>query len=183
MSDDVQSPQAFAPDRCAATVESGGVQRYHAVPSVLSKQRVDSHAWSVAMIVLCLTDGAASRNLLLHALLHDSAEIVTGDIPYTVKQSNPAMKALAGEMEARAHDELLFPLPTLSPDDAAILKIADTLDGWRWCQLHEPRGPVTDRWLGAWRNARKKFNALDPAIWGRATILFRMFEFIDIRIR
>lgn len=176
MSDEVQSLRAFMPDRCVATIESGGVQRYHAVPSVLSKQRVDSHAWSVAMIVICLTDGAASRNLLIHALLHDSAEIVTGDIPYTVKKSNPAMKALAGEMEARAHDELLFPLPTLSPDDAAVLKIADTLDGWRWCQLHEPRGPVTGRWRGAWLHARQTFTALDSAIWGRACALFRQFD-------
>lgn len=175
--------QAFAPDRCLATVESGGVQRYHAVPSVLSKQRVDSHAWSVTMIVLCLTDGQASRDLLLHALLHDSAEIVTGDIPFTVKRTNPAMKKLADEMEAEAHADVLFPLPPLPHDDLAVLKIADTLDGWRWCQLHEPRGPVSDRWLGAWRQAREKFKTLDPMIWGRATILFRNFEFIDARSR
>lgn len=173
--------QAFAPGRCLATVESGGVQRYHAVPSVLSKQRVDSHAWSVTMIVLCLTDGQASRDLLLHALLHDSAEIVTGDIPFTVKRQCPEMKHLLGELEDTAHRYHLFPLPALTEEEEQVLKIADTLDGWRWCQLHEPRGPVSDRWLGAWRQAREKFKTLDPMIWGRATILFRNFEFIDVR--
>lgn len=171
-----------SPTRCEATLESGGVQRYHAVPSVLSKQRVDSHAWSVAMIVLCLTDGKASRALLLRALLHDSAEIVTGDIPYTVKRAVPEMKTLADRLEADAHDQIVFPLPEVSRDEEAILKLADTLDGWRWCQLHEPRGPVTARWLGAWRQAQSEFTFLGPLVWDRANSLFSSFEFVNTRI-
>lgn len=173
------SDHPFNPVRCIATLESGGVQRYHAVPSVLVKQRVDSHAWSVAMIVLSLTDGQASQALLIHALLHDSGELITGDIPFTVKRKYPEVKRITDEIADDAHQRIVYPLPAITEAETAVLKIADTLDGWRWCQMHEPRGPVSDRWLGAWRQARFKFGWLGVALWNRADCLFETFTWRD----
>lgn len=167
----------FELPRCIGTLHSGGVQRYHAVPSVLDKQRVDSHAWSVAMIVLCLTEGTASRDLLLHALLHDAAEIVTGDIPYTVKRSHVELKSIVDAIADSAHEQLLYPLPPLMKHETALLKMADTLDGWRWCQLHEAIGPVSNRWAGAYANACAKFaGVLSEDVLDRAALLYKAFD-------
>lgn len=148
-------------NRLLATLESGRVMRYHAVPTV-AQQTVGQHSHGVAVICLHLTGGQVSRELLIAALLHDAAEIVTGDIPFTTKRASPMMKAILGEMETAAHADVVLPMPALSEAEAALLKLADTLEGLLWCRKTEAVGPVRDRWVHALEHALVKFSGLLP---------------------
>lgn len=156
------------------TLEAGKVVRYHAVPTV-KPQNVAHHSWNVAMLLIYISDNLCSRELLVEALMHDTGEIETGDIPYTVKRDNPELKRMLHELEliARA-DRTILPATELIDADAAILKVCDTLDGFIWCALHEDkRGPVNDRWHQAYLNARTKFrDLLTRRQWEQADTLF-----------
>lgn len=158
------------------TLEAGRVIRYHAVPSVHNPlQNVAQHSWNVAILVMHITGFDCSLELLMEALLHDTGEAITGDIPYTVKRDNPKLKMEFLELEIKARKEHTICAPiNLSEMERAVLKVADTLDGFIWCALHEDkRGPVEDRWHHAYLVARDKFrNELAPSEWQRADQLF-----------
>ena len=158
--------------RLQNTLTAGEVIRYHAAPTVDS-QNVAAHSWGVAVIVLYLTSSYCSGSLLAEALLHDAAELYTGDIPFTTKRDSPRMKAASVALEGKARsDFLLVPhVTTLNAQEQAILKVADTLEGLLWCTAHEAvGGPVQIRWYEAYNRARAKFN-LPPAMWVRANEL------------
>lgn len=160
------------------TLESGKVVRYHCAPTV-RPQTVAQHSWNVAMIALYISEGACSRALLLECLMHDTGELITGDIPYTLKRDNLALRTHLHQLEIVAREnEMLLPPQTLSDQDAALLKVCDTLDGLIWCVLHEDRhGPVHDRWFRAYEIAREKFGfLLTEDLWVRADELFRFYQ-------
>lgn len=148
------------------TLESGRVTRYHAAPTV-SPQALGHHSWGVAVLCMALTE--PSLDLLRAALLHDAGEIVTGDIPFTIKRSSSAMKHLTDELEALAHQDVVMEMPTLSPEEAAVLKLADTLEGLLWCRKTEREGPVGARWEQALAFLLKKYqDLLHPDVLARA---------------
>lgn len=145
--------------------------RYHAAPTV-TPQMLGHHAWGVAVIALYLTGGNPSAELLKACILHDAAELFTGDVPFSVKRDNREAKAMYELMEAQAHTNLVMELPDLTLSDQAILKLADTLEGLIWCYKNEREGPVTDRWVDALKAGLKKFKAvLPPEILHRATLI------------
>lgn len=146
-------------NRAANTLEAGRVSRYHAVPTV-APQTVGLHAYGVAVLCLYITGGEASAALLRQALLHDAAELVTGDIPFTVKRDRPEVKALFNELEELAHERWVFPASELSTREAAILKLCDTIEGLIWCRKTELTGPVRHRWVEALNKALGKFEGL-----------------------
>lgn len=146
--------------RAATTLEAGRVLRYHAVPSVGS-QNIAHHSWGVAVICLYLTGGKASSELLVEALMHDTAELFTGDIPFTVKRDRPDIKDTFDLMEDDAREaELLIPPQHLNDRDRALLKLADTLEGFIWCRKTELHGPVLGRWTEAFTKAQRKFSTV-----------------------
>lgn len=146
--------------RILNTLEAGQVTRYHAAPSVLP-QTVGLHSFGVAVLVLYIRP-TASREMLIEALLHDSAEYFTGDVPFTTKQANPAVKNLLEDLEKKHREEDLVGTPTaLTDTECALLKVCDTLDGLIWCHKWDrPGGPVLERWLGAWKRCQQKFEPL-----------------------
>ena len=88
------------------------------------------------------------------ALLHDAAEIVTGDIPFTVKLANPGIKAALADMETTAHMGLLLPIPSVRESAEYAVKMADMLEGLWYCSEHE-RGAepaAFNNWLEAIEN-------------------------------
>lgn len=158
------------------TLESGRVIRYHAVPSVHQPlQILAHHQWNVAVLLMHLTDFKVSAQLLMEAILHDTGELITGDIPYTLKRDHPELKKMLSliELEARRTDTIHCAFG-LTPEETALLKVADTLDGVIWCFLHEDTtGPIEDRWHEAYRIAQHKFaELLTPIQWARADALF-----------
>lgn len=164
-------------ERAANTLEAGRVVRYHAVPTV-QPQNVGHHSWGVAIIALFITGGNASKELLTECLMHDSAELFTGDVPFTVKRDNADVKKRFDAMEDTVRlNELLLPPADLSSHDAAVLKLADTLEGFIWCRKTEIHGPVKDRWVAAFGRAIDKFApVLGSQELHNATLLFETFS-------
>lgn len=106
---------------------SGKVRRWHAEETI-KDQDVAQHSYGVAWLCWWLTDGAASGPLVMAALAHDAAEHATGDIPSPTKLAL-GIKAVVDTLE---EDLLVFNginLPGLSPDELAVLKLADALEG------------------------------------------------------
>ena len=158
-------------NRFLLTLESGRVTRYHACPTV-APQTDAAHAWGVALLCIYLTGGNASAELVADALLHDSAEIVTGDIPYTTKRDSPELKALLAIVEDRAQRDRLMPRYQLTEEERGILKIADTLEGWLWCRKTEHPLYIGRRWHTALMASFDKFRGcVSDEIINRAKLL------------
>lgn len=114
--------------------DAGAVRRFHTC-RIIKEDSVAEHSFNVANIVLALTRGRASRNLILAALFHDMGEYMMGDIPAPTKRLFPenVREAIeASEMEAicRIQYDVDF---TISMEERAILKIADRMDGLMKC--------------------------------------------------
>lgn len=159
------------------TLEAGKVSRYHAVPTV-RPQTVGQHSWGVAVLLWHITQGQASAQCLMEAIMHDTAELFTGDIPFTVKRDHPAIKEAFKILETHHRVcHLVIPGNNLSDAEEALLKVCDTLEGFIWCKLHEDtRGPVGDRWEEAYHVAQSKFKTmLTEEQWNLADEVFYGF--------
>lgn len=67
------------------TMRKGGqVKRFH-TEQIIGEETVGHHTYGVITWVLALTDRAASKELMLSALYHDTDEQVMGDLPGPVK--------------------------------------------------------------------------------------------------
>lgn len=146
----------MTPQRIENLLTSGRVIRYHAAPSV-APQTLDSHCWGVASLVWYLSNGLAPSGLLAESLFHDSGELSTGDIPFTVKRECPELKAMVNQMDAEFRINHGMMPATLRTVDTQLLKLADSLEGFIWCCQHEPNGPVLLRWSFALSEAYSKF--------------------------
>ena len=84
---------------------NGGVsKRYHTVDT-LKSQDIAAHSFGVAWLCEVLTDGKASKELIMAALAHDLAEHIVGDLP------SPSKRALGqhfmNAFDIRENHELL----------------------------------------------------------------------------
>jgi len=140
---------------------------------------VGLHAYGVATLALYLTGGKASSALLVESLLHDAGEYFTGDIPFTFKKAHPEIREILHKFETAARaEETILPESKLTPEEQAVLKICDTLEGLIWCAIHEEKcGPVYRRWVGAYRVARVKFTEVVPEdVWQRADAVYMHYN-------
>lgn len=158
--------------RLSNVLLSGLVTRYHAVPSV-RPQTTGQHQWGVAILMIYLTEQAVDNVTLIEGLIHDSAELYTGDVPFTVKRDHLAVKTAFDQLENQYRETDLFPPVELLTFQTALLKLCDTLEGLIWCAQYEQRmGPVGPRWVEAYTRCKKKFGELleqaYPGIWERA---------------
>lgn len=134
-------------------LHSGEVARYHNHAGV-DKQKNSEHQWACALIVQFLYP-SCPKNLLLAALTHDAAEYYTGDTPFPAKQDSPELKRLLDELEHKWEKENgLSPwLHNLSSFDKDVLKVADMLEGMRYCILQVRNGNSSaKRPFRKWRN-------------------------------
>lgn len=132
-------------------LEAGEVVRFHAVPAI-DGQTVGHHSYGVAAILIafgCLLD-PDDRWLIAEAILHDTAELYTGDIPFTVKRDNSTIKQAMDMLEMQVCMADLFVSSRLTPRQHVLLKVADMLDGLRWCLVGHERGTtIAARWIEA----------------------------------
>ncbi len=113
---------------------NGGLsKRYHTVHT-LKEQDIAAHSFGVAWLCELITEGMASKNLIMAALAHDLAEHIVGDIP------SPAKRALGiSEMYGKFEADYLSSagvghyIEQLTAPEANILKFADMLDGMMFC--------------------------------------------------
>lgn len=118
---------------------SATVQRFH-TENTIHKQSVGEHTYDVMWIVYFITRGGASKNLLLAALMHDTPEYVTGDIPAPVKRANAHIKAACDALEDNWFGAMDITPPRLSRGEVTILKTADVLSGCLFCMNELNRG-------------------------------------------
>lgn len=111
------------------------------------QENLSEHTLEVAYIAhaLALMEGMDPAGAVFHALYHDCAEIITGDMPTPVKYYNEGMRTTYGRIEAAAQDRLLSTLPGelrthyraafMEADEktAKIVKAADKLSALMKC--------------------------------------------------
>ncbi len=115
--------------------EAGQVGRCHVVPTVGS-QDVSQHCWNVAIIVWSIASNDTSEmgeprpELLAYALLHDCAEVVTGDVPSPAKWMYPELEKALKSVESDFHKKWgLSELKAgLYPGEMSLVKFADMLE-------------------------------------------------------
>jgi 5'-deoxynucleotidase YfbR-like HD superfamily hydrolase len=163
--------------RISNVIESGEVQRFHAVPSV-PMQSVAQHAWGVS--VLCTFIKTDPRpDMIMFALCHDMEELYTGDIPFTTKREVTGLNELLEKAEDACRKEHLFDLPRITKAEKAVIKFADMLEGLRWTMIYE-RGDkvVCHRWRAAiWdmMHHEETLLALSDAEMQRVKALFETY--------
>lgn len=106
--------------------KAGYIKRYHTVPTIGDSQTVSAHSWGVATLINEIWPDA-TKQVLLASLYHDVAEVLTGDMPATVKWKYPDFAAALERVEKLAEDELDLEF-ALSVREKRQLKIADMLE-------------------------------------------------------
>jgi 5'-deoxynucleotidase YfbR-like HD superfamily hydrolase len=114
----------------------GYTERYHTWPTLL-KDTVGHHSYNVACIIMHLRPDC-SVALLKAALLHDVAEHRTGDMPAPIKRALPdypdgTFRSAYAQMEELHMAEAGIEYPLLTAEEAWVLKLADSMDGMRFC--------------------------------------------------
>lgn len=109
-------------------LSAGLISRYHTVDCP-RKQSVAEHSWGVAVILMEIvpTQYIGDYALLRAALVHDMAELHTGDVPAHVKWANPTLKAELDRIETKVEQEMGVEID-LDPGRYQLLKVADLLE-------------------------------------------------------
>lgn len=137
-------------------MEDGGrTIRCHTVPTI-APQNVAAHSYGVAWLcyIIMTPNHEPSANLLLHALSHDMAEHVTGDIPAPTKRSLDISDAVQ-KWEYNAMALAGFELPPLSDLESLVLKLADCLELLMYCVRERGLGNKTQQLSIMYYNAEE----------------------------
>ena len=118
-------------------LRGGYTQRYHGLRNLMVDY-VGHHSYNVAQILRFIASDlpADRRALLLEAALdHDVAETIVGDMPAPTKRAIPGLRETFAVYEATimAEHGLEIVESLLTPEEAKLLKAADSLDGMRFC--------------------------------------------------
>jgi 5'-deoxynucleotidase YfbR-like HD superfamily hydrolase len=105
---------------------AGRVKRWHAFP-IIGEQTVADHSWGVALIVAEIAEEHLNMNLMKAALLHDAAEMFTGDVPYGAKRKWPQLGEMLKECEYEMERKLGIDF-FLTGEQSEILKWADMFE-------------------------------------------------------
>lgn len=125
-------------DKFMEIVQGSEVKRWHTRTTIKTQNNAE-HQWRVAIIAE-LIEPTISKATLLHALTHDCFEHLTGDIPYPVKQNNPALGfQIKG---AENHFAELLDLPKPSPEEVNVVKVADRLCAFLFALQESTMGNV-----------------------------------------
>lgn len=112
--------------------KAGRVQRYH-TSEVLRTEDVAQHTFNMLNLLMIMTEGSVSVNLMKAALLHDQGEYVTGDIPSPVKKALGHYHEIAAMEEAAVNFIHKQGTPKLTKWEHLLLKVADNMDGLIKC--------------------------------------------------
>ena len=110
--------------------QAGAVKRWH-TKLTIKEQDVAAHSWGVAMV--CMKIAPQDHELMRAALLHDMAEVESGDIPYPFKKKWPTIKEELDVHEVQFNAEngaTCF----LNARQTHMLKWADMFELLLWCK-------------------------------------------------
>jgi len=155
-------------------LESSGVMRFHSVPGV-TMQSIAEHSWGVALLCQKFMP-YCSKDLILTALTHDCAELMTGDVPAPAKWKSHNLKSeLDGmEMEVDSKWGIVFDLADYR--EHVLLKICDALEGMNYCLSRREHGEVgASAPFQAWSNhLLKTFDLSEEQKSFHKILIFRM---------
>lgn len=157
------------------------VRRYHQ-HTTLEIDTVGKHSAGVALYLLML-DPLCSKELLAHAITHDLSEFEVGDLPAPTKRNlSPTSRAELAQLEANKAAEIGFNYGIhLSPQEYALFKLCDYLDGFSFCIEEKCRGNRTMQQVGDtyMTYLPAYLNDHDSAPWYRAaqTIVNQLCKF------
>ena len=106
-------------------MRAGRTLRYHTW-TVHHRENVAEHTFNVMGIYL-ERYGPMSPEVSTYILLHDVAEVVTGDMPFIMKRKYPVLKLVMDDAEADTLTEMGLELPTVSTEELYKIKICDLL--------------------------------------------------------
>lgn len=128
-------------DRVKTLLELGQTQRWHTeIGNTVKTQDVAQHVYNIMWLVYVLTEGHPSSDLLLAAMMHDSGERFSGDVPSPAKRKMGLGDIFDKYEESKLREELGVELPKLYEQDAQVLKMADVLDGCFFCMREAELG-------------------------------------------
>lgn len=122
----------------------GNVARFHTHPT-LRTDYVGHHSYNGACIVMVLRPGR--DDLVVEFLKHDMAEWKFGDMPAPAKRAMPSyegatFREVFGICEENAMRDAGIPVRELNEADAWLIKLADSMDGMRYCIQERRMGNV-----------------------------------------
>lgn len=115
--------------RIRALRAAGKVQRCHTWPYLGSYDNAQ-HSYEVAMLLYALHPNP-SPNLIKAALVHDSVELWTGDLPGPIKHNCKKLEELFKALEARVALKVGINVP-ITNEEYDWLKAADIAELWLW---------------------------------------------------
>jgi len=115
--------------------DAGAIKRFHTA-RLIQGETVAEHSFNLVNLIMIVTNGNASRNLILAAITHDLGEYAVGDIPSPIKRALP--KEVAHQIDLREEGAVQDIHPCmkgifLAPAEAFLLSLADKLDGLLKC--------------------------------------------------
>lgn len=111
---------------------AGRVSRYHG-QYLARPENIAEHTFGVLNILVIMTDGSISKNLMLNALFHDGGEYISGDMFSPIKKVVPGLREACNALEKVGTDMTVGALPELTEWEYKLLKVADNLDGLLKC--------------------------------------------------
>jgi hypothetical protein len=110
---------------------AGSVRRYHTWLTH-QQQSVGEHTWHVLRIYDQIW-GPIPPHVTRHIIWHDAGELVTGDLPFPVKQNNHALRNVMAIAEHEALEAMGAPANSmLSPEELLRAKACDLLEMWEF---------------------------------------------------
>lgn len=103
------------------------VERYHAV-RMGRAQNIGHHSANVAMLCRWLLGENMRAEVYEYALLHDVAELVTGDVNGVTKAEHPKLREALDEVEAEVMAQANITLPELTDDELLAVHAMDRLE-------------------------------------------------------
>ncbi len=122
------------------TREGGNVIRNHTSITLLH-QTIAQHSFNMCCIVLEMSGGEASRELLKACLYHDLSEQHIGDTPSPAKWDSPDLHAALHELQEVFDAEWGLNCD-LSIEEKEILHFADTLEFLQYCVEERKLGNI-----------------------------------------
>ncbi len=116
----------------------GNVKRFHSYSCTVQTDTVGHHSYNVASLITVLLPGASAA-LLVAALRHDVGEAKTGDMPAPAKR-DMGIRDIFGEYEEDVMAKAGVDFPTLTTEEAWLLKVCDSMDGMRFCVQERAMG-------------------------------------------
>jgi 5'-deoxynucleotidase YfbR-like HD superfamily hydrolase len=102
------------------------VQRWHTQRRI-RQETVGHHTASLAALVL-MFDPSCRKEVLVEALMHDVAEVETGDTPATVKSWDEKVRKALDWLEDNFRTAKKIPSPKLDPEEIKLLAFCDRVE-------------------------------------------------------